>query len=551
MSLRDQITRAIADARDRAIDAGALAAPSDVALPPIGLERPANADHGDWASNAAMQLAPVARAAPMRIAEAIRDHFEAPPSVAALEIAPPGFLNIRIDPRWLAAQVGTVRTAGPTFGHRSVESPSRINVEFVSANPTGPLHVGNARGAFVGDVLCRVLAAAGHVVTREYYFNDFGGQVKALGASVRALRANEPIPEDGYLGDYVKEMAASVPAEVVAAADATGGDEADWIYGRWSSEVQRAGIEASLAALGVTFDVWTTESSIHEGGWVERGVAALRDAGYVHEADGATWFRSTAFGDDQDRVIFRSNGQPTYFAADIGYASEKFSRGFEELIYVWGENHHGAIARLLHAVEALGHDPDAVRILLYSWVRFVRDGTAVSMSKRSGEFIELDDLMGEVGADAVRWFFSSRAFTSGIDFDLELARKQSNENPVYYVQYAHARASSILRNAADAGIAPNDAGSGDLLTHPAELALVAHLLDFPDTISMAAERRETHEVPRFAYELASAFSQFYRDCKVLTDDPALSAARLALVDATRSVLANALGLLGISAPDSM
>jgi arginyl-tRNA synthetase len=551
MSLRDQITRAIADARDRAIGAGQLAVPADAALPEIGLERPANRDHGDWASNAAMQLAPVARAAPMRIAESIRDHFEPPPSIATLEIAPPGFLNIRIDPGWLAGQVGAIRAAGPTFGHASVERPGRINVEFVSANPTGPLHVGNARGAFVGDVLSRVLAAAGHAVTREYYFNDFGAQVKALGASVRALRANEPIPEDGYRGDYVGEMAASVPAEVVSAAEAAGGDEADWIYGRWASEVQREGIEASLASLGIAFDVWTTESSIHEGGWVERGVATLRESGYVHEAEGATWFRSTAFGDDQDRVIFRSNGQPTYFAADIGYASEKFSRGFDELIYVWGENHHGAIARLLHAVEALGHDPDAVRILLYSWVRFVRDGTAVSMSKRSGEFIELDDLMGEVGADAVRWFFSSRAFTSGIDFDLELARKQSNENPVYYVQYAHARASSILRNAAEAGIAPDDAGSGDLLTHPAEQALVAHLLDFPDTVAIAAERRETHEVPRFAYELASAFSQFYRDCKVLTDDPSLSAARLALVDATRSVLGNALGLLGISAPDSM
>ncbi|HEY8170399.1 MAG TPA: arginine--tRNA ligase [Candidatus Limnocylindria bacterium] len=551
MSLRDQITRAIADARDRAIGAGQLAVPADAALPEIGLERPANRDHGDWASNAAMQLAPVARAAPMRIAESIRDHFEPPPSIATLEIAPPGFLNIRIDPGWLAGQVGAIRAAGPTFGHASVERPGRINVEFVSANPTGPLHVGNARGAFVGDVLSRVLAAAGHAVTREYYFNDFGAQVKALGASVRALRANEPIPEDGYRGDYVGEMAASVPAEVVSAAEAAGGDEADWIYGRWASEVQREGIEASLASLGIAFDVWTTESSIHEGGWVERGVATLRESGYVHEAEGATWFRSTAFGDDQDRVIFRSNGQPTYFAADIGYASEKFSRGFDELIYVWGENHHGAIARLLHAVEALGHDPNAVRILLYSWVRFVRDGTAVSMSKRSGEFIELDDLMGEVGADAVRWFFSSRAFTSGIDFDLELARKQSNENPVYYVQYAHARASSILRNAAEAGIAPDDAGSGDLLTHPAEQALVAHLLDFPDTVAIAAERRETHEVPRFAYELASAFSQFYRDCKVLTDDPSLSAARLALVDATRSVLGNALGLLGISAPDSM
>jgi arginyl-tRNA synthetase len=551
MSLRTEITRALAHARDRAIEAGALTIPAAAELPPIGLERPANPEHGDWASNAAMQLAPMARAAPMAIAQAIVAHFEPPPSIAEIGIAAPGFLNLRLDPAWVASQVGPIRSAGTAYGHATADDPQRINVEFVSANPTGPLHVGNARGAFVGDVLSRVLTAAGHTVTREYYFNDFGGQVKALGASVRALRSNEPIPEDGYKGDYVKAMVASVPPEVAAAADVVDSDEAGWIYGRWASEVQRAGIEASLAALGVEFDVWTTESSIHDGGWVERGVEKLRAADYVFESEGATWFRSTAFGDDQDRVIYRSNGQPTYFAADIGYVSEKFSRGFDELIYVWGENHHGAVARLLHAAEALGHDPAAVRILLYSWVRFVRDGEAVSMSKRSGEFIELDGLMNEVGADAVRWFFSSRAFTSGIDFDLELAKKQSNENPVYYVQYAHARAASILRNASEVGIAPDDSESGSLLVHPAEQSLVRHLLDFPDTVGAAAARRETHEVPRYAYELASAFSQFYRDCKVLSEDVRLSSARLALVDATRSVLANGLGLLGISAPDSM
>jgi arginyl-tRNA synthetase len=551
MSLRAALIGAIADARDRAIAAGAVTPAADGTLPEIGIEQPANPDHGDWASNAAMQLAPVLRAPPMRIAEAIRDHFDPPPAVAELSVAAPGFLNFRLDPRWLGAQVAAIRAAGPAYGHGATAAARRINVEFVSANPTGPLHVGNARGAFVGDVLSRVLEAAGHEVTREYYFNDFGGQVKALGASVRALRANEPIPEDGYRGDYVREMADSVPVEVVAAADAAAGDEVDWVYGRWASEVQRRGIEASLAALGVKFDVWKTESSVHEDGWVERGVEQLRQAGYVHEADGATWFRATAFGEDQDRVIHRSNGQPTYFAADIGYVSEKFSRGFDELIYIWGENHHGAIARLLHAAEALGHDPEAVRILLYSWVRFVRDGEAVSMSKRAGEFIELDDLVREVGVDPVRWFFSSRAFTSGIDFDLELAKKQSSENPVYYVQYAHARASSILRAAATEGLSTDDARTGDLLDHPAEQALLRALLDFPDTVGVAADRRETHEVPRYAYELASAFSQFYRDCKVLTDDPALTAARLALVDATRSVLANALGLLGISAPDTM
>jgi arginyl-tRNA synthetase len=551
MSLRADISRAIADARDRAIRSGSLSIGADTPLPAIGLERPANRDHGDWASNAAMQLAPIARAAPMRIADVLLEHLDPPPSVADVSAAAPGFLNFRLNREWIAAQVGPIRDAGDAYGQHVVDDPKRINVEFVSANPTGPLHVGNARGAFVGDVLSRVLAAAGHRVTREYYFNDFGGQVKALGASVRALRADEPIPEDGYRGDYVKEMAASAPGEVVRAADAATDDEADWIFGRWASEVQRGGIEASLASLGVEFDVWKTESSIHDEGWVARGVEKLRDAGYVFERDGATWFRSTAFGDDRDRVIYRSNGAPTYFAADIGYVSEKFSRGFDELIYVWGENHHGAVARLMHAAEALGHDPEGVRILLYSWVRFVRDGEAVSMSKRSGEFIELDDLVREVGTDAVRWFFSSRAFTSGIDFDLELAKKQSNENPVYYVQYAHARACSILRNASAMGVDADARRTGELLIHPSEQELIRHLLDFPDTVAQAAERRETHDVPRHAYDLASAFSAFYRDAKVLTDDAALSSARLALVDAARSVLANALGLLGITAPESM
>ena len=552
MTLRSQVTRAIADARDRAIESGALAIPDDASLPAIGLERPANPDHGDWASNAAMQLAPVARSSPLRIAETLLEHFEPPPSIAEASVAPPGFLNFRLDPAWVAAQIGPILEAGPSFGHTTAQEPHNVNIEFVSANPTGPLHVGNARGAFVGDVLARVMEAAGHEVGREYYFNDFGAQVKALGGSVRALRAGTSLPEDGYRGAYVEEMAASAPPDVVSAAESAPDDDAaDWVYGRWASEVQRTGIESSLAALGVEFDVWKTESSIHDEGWVERGVEALRASGHVYEADGATWFRSTAFGDDKDRVIYRSSGQPTYFASDIGYVTEKFSRGFDELIYVWGENHHGAVARLRNAAQALGHDVEAVRILLYSWVRFVRDGKPVSMSKRSGDFVTLDDLMAEVGTDAVRWSFSSRAFTGGIDFDLELAKRQSSENPVYYVQYAHARACSILRHAAEVGAAPDPTRTGELLVHPSEQALLRTLLDLPDTVATAAERRETHEVPRHAYELASAFSAFYRDCKVLSEDADLSAARLALVDAARTGLANALGLLGISAPEAM
>ncbi len=430
------------------------------------------------------------------------------------------------------------------------ERPRRINVEFVSANPTGPLHVGNARGAFVGDVLSRVLTAAGHEVTREYYFNDFGTQVVNLGLSVLARRAGTELPEDGYRGAYVDELAAQVPDEVLAAADERP-DEAGMIAGRWASEQVRAGIEASMEHLGVHFDVWKEEGSLHAEGWVQRAVDRLRESGHVYESDGATWFRSTDFGDDKDRVVYRSSGQPTYFASDIGYVTEKFSRGFDELIYLWGADHHGTVARVRNAAEAMGHDRDAVRMLLIAWVRFVRDGLEIPMSKRSGEFITLDEVLAEVGVDAARWFFSSRAFTTGIDFDLELAKKQSNENPVYYVQYAHARCASILRNAAEASLAPDASRTGELLVHPSEQALVRHLLELPDTVEQAAERRETHEVPRYTYELANAFSAFYRDCKVLGDDPDLSAARLALVAATRSVIANALDLLGISAPESM
>jgi len=552
-SLRDNLIDAITAARDAAVAAGDLRLPDGATLPPVGLERPARPEHGDYASNAAMQLAPVVRDAPLRIAEALRAHFGSPEAATEASVAPPGFLNLRLDPAWVAAQVETIRTEGEAYGRVRVASPRHINVEFVSANPTGPLTVGNARGAFVGDLLSRVLEGVGHEVTREYYFNDSNAQVRNLGLSVAARRRGEPIPEDGYHGDYVAELAAAVPDDLWALATA---DEADpgELLGRWASERVRGGIERSLADLGVRFDVWTTEGSLHDEGWVGRAVDQLRDAGRVYEAEGATWFRSTEFGDDKDRVVFRANGAPTYFASDIGYLAQKFSRGFAELLYLWGEDHHGTVARNRAAAVALGFDPEAVHYLLMAWVRFVRDGQEVGMSKRAGEFISLDELLAEIGPDAARWYFGSRAPTTGIDFDIELAKRQSNENPVYYVQYAHARCSSILRNAAAAGVAARDAQASDLLRHPAEQALVKHLLLLPDVVLDAAERRETHEVTRYCLETAQLFSQFYRDCRVLSDDPAdaeLSAARLALTDATRQVLANALGLLGISAPASM
>ncbi|MEO6578255.1 MAG: arginine--tRNA ligase, partial [Candidatus Limnocylindria bacterium] len=370
MSLRNDLAIAIAEARDRAMSAGLLTVADGTRLPDVGLERPAQPEHGDWASNVAMQLAPVARAAPMRIAEAITTSFRAPPSVADVSVAAPGFLNIRLNPGWVAAQVGAIRGAGPEFGRGSATRPQRINVEFVSANPTGPLHVGNARGAFVGDVLSRVLSAVGHEVGREYYFNDFGAQVVNLGASVVARRNGSELPPDGYHGAYVEDLAKALPPELVAGAEADP-DHAGRVVGAWATERVRAGIEASLARLGVQFDEWKEESSLHDGGWVARAVEELRTAGHVYEADGATWFRSTEFGDDKDRVIYRSNGLPTYFASDIGYVTEKLSRGFDELIYVWGADHHGTVARVRNAAQAMGHDREAVRMLLIAWVRFV------------------------------------------------------------------------------------------------------------------------------------------------------------------------------------
>jgi arginyl-tRNA synthetase len=493
------------------------------------------------------------REAPMRIAEVLRTHLGTPAGVLSTSVAPPGFLNLQLDPAWVAAQVAAIRDQGGDFGRVQAADPHRINVEFVSANPTGPLTVGNARGAFVGDLLSRVLEAVGHDVAREYYFNDFNAQVRNLGLSLLALRNGEEVPEDGYHGSYVSDLIPDVPDEVWRAAASPDADSGE-VLGRWASERVRASIEASLAALGVRFDVWKTEGSLHDEGWVPRALEKLRGSGDIYDADGASWFRSSAFGDEKDRVVIRSNGQPTYFASDIGYLAEKFSRGFDELVYLWGEDHHGTVARNRAAAEALGFKPDNVHYLLMAWVRFVRDGVDVSMSKRAGEFISLDELLSEIGADAARWFFGSRAPGTGIDFDIELAKKQSAENPVYYVQYAHARACSILRNATAAGVGPDHGEASSLLRHPAEQTLIRHLLDLPDVVADAAERRETHELTRYLLEVAQLFSQFYRDCRVLTDEPAelpLSRARLALTDATRQVLANALGLLGISAPESM
>ena len=554
-TVRDFVSGRLSTALDSAFASGALPTPAEaMVVPPIEVVRPQLAEHGDFSTNLALKLAGPLRRQPRQIGEALVISLGARADdelVVRAEVAGPGFVNLWLAPGYVERAANEIRSVGPTYGRSSTDHPRMINVEFVSANPTGPLTVGNARGAFVGDLLCRVLEAVGHQVTREYYFNDSGTQVEKLGLSVQALRNGQPVPDDGYHGDYVGDLAKQLPEDVWqnAQADAS---RAGWVLGEWASEQVRAGIEASLESLGVHFDMWKSEGSLHSEGWVSRAVEKLKASNDIYEQDGALWFRSTAYGDDKDRVVIRSNGEPTYFASDIGYVSEKFGRGFDELIYIWGADHHGTVARLKNAAQALGFDRDATNVLLVAWVRFVRDGVEMSMSKRAGEFVSLDELLAEVGVDAARWFFASRAPTTGIDFDIELAKKESSENPVYYVQYAHARIASILRKAQAEGVATADSLAAGLADDPVALALAKELLRLPDIVRDAAEERETQSITAFATQLATNFHAFYRDRRVVdAADPQTSGYRLALVDATRVTLAAALGLLGISAPDSM
>jgi arginyl-tRNA synthetase len=544
----------VSSAYERAVEQGTLPSLPADERPEIEVERPANHEHGDLATNLAMRLARPLRRSPLQIAEALADPLRGAENGAAFRdvaVAAPGFLNVRISPAWLEGVLDEAAAAGSAFGRVRPGRPLHVNVEFVSANPTGPLTVGNARGAFVGDLLCRILEGGGHRVTREYYFNDSGRQVRVLGASVAARRLGEELPEEAYRGAYVDELARELPADTWAAATAEGADR-DTVIGEWAGSRIRDGIEASLERLGVHFDVWKSEASLHREGWVDRAVGALRAAGHVYEQDGATWFRSTTFGDDKDRVIFRSSGEPTYFASDLGYISEKFGRGFDRLIYVWGADHHGTVARVRNAAEAMGFDKSSVEMLLVAWVRFVRDGVEIPMSKRSGEFLTLDELLEEIGVDGARWSFASRAASTPIDVDIELARRQSSENPVYYVQYAHARICSILAKAADAGLSRATSFEGVLGDDPVAFGLGREALRLPEVVEDAARTEESQGLTAYATELATTFHAFYRDRRVIdVDDPRMSAGRLALIDLTRSVIRNTLALLGISTPGSM
>ena len=563
-TLRAQARDAVRRALDRAIDAGDLPDVAEARAAEVEVRRPASAEHGDLATNVALRLARPLRMAPPAIAAALAAAIRpevngAAAVVASAEAAGPGFVNLRFSDAAVEAVIDVIRREPASWGRVAAEAATgagrSVNVEFVSANPTGPLTVGNARGAFVGDLLARVLEAGGQRVTREYYFNDSSAQVKNLGESVLAARSGQPIPDDGYHGEYVAELATQLPDELAAPLpDATDEEAADaraWAVGRWASDRIRKGIEASLEALGVHFDVWTTEGSLVEGGWVDRAISKLRESGHLYEQDGATWFRSTAFGDDKDRVVIRSNGSLTYFAFDIGYVVEKFSRGFDHLIYIWGADHHGTVARVRNAAQAMGYDKAAVEMILTGWVHFVSGGRELSMSKRAGTFIALDDLLAELGVDAARWYFASRGANVNMDVDIELAKRQSSENPVYYVQYAHARIASILRKATEAGLVPAPSVDG-LLAGAEEGTLARVVARYAEVVEDAAAAQETHGITTYATELATAFHGFYRDARVIdAEEPDRSAKRLALVDATRISLANALALLGISAPASM
>ena len=526
----------------------------------VVIERPKNRDHGDWATNVAMQLSARFGLKPREFAELLATELLQVAAVSKVDIAGPGFINITVSAEAAGELAKAIVETGDQFGKSTQLAGVKMNLEFVSANPTGPIHIGGTRWAAVGDSLARIFEAQGAEVTREYYFNDFGEQVRRLGESVIALRDGVPVAEDGYKGDYVGELATAIPADVAArATEAREAHSADpdrdevAVIGKWASERIRLGIEASLAALGVKFDVWRSEGSLYTEGFVDRAIEKLRAAGWLEERDGALWFKSTAFGDDKDRVIKKSTGAYTYFGSDIGYVEEKFGRGFDHLVYVWGADHHGTVARVRNAGEALGYQKEHMEMLLVAWVRFVRDGVEMSMSKRAGTFITLDELLEEIGVDAARWYFASRSATTAIDFDIEAAKAKSSDNPVYYAQYAHARMRSILRKAAAESLTPAETIGSLLDDHTSpEAKLARAIVRLPEVVEDSATHHETQGVTTYATELATAFSAFYRDAKVVdTAAPERSAGRLRLVAAAAASLSASLRLLGISAPEEM
>jgi len=550
----DALQRGIAEALERAQQEGALPA---FAIPDqIPVERPKYEGMGDYATPLCLQLARVARMAPLKIAEALAERLPDMPFLAEAEVAPPGYLNFRLREAWLAEQVEAVLEAGEAFSCVDIGRGQRVQVEFVSANPTGPLHMGSARNAVLGDTLARVLKAAGYEVQREYYVNDAGSRMRVFYETLyaryaQALGRDEQVPEDGYHGQHMVAMGEALAREAGDKYLTMPRDEAIVAVGKVGLGRVLDETRKDLERMGVTYDRWFRESTLYDDGTFEEVMDILRQGGYLSEHDGAIWFDATRLGGDKDEVIIRSDGSPGYFASDIAYHYDKFvKRGFDKVINVWGADHQGHVPRMFTMMEALGLDPARLTIIIYQLVTLKRGGEVVRLSKRTGDMITLREVQEEVGVDAIRFFLTARSADSQMDFDLDLAKEQSDENPVYYVQYAYARICSILR------YAENLDGGGDvsLLKHPSELALIRQMLRLPEFVRTAAEGLAPHYLAYYAQELASAFHSFYRDCRVVSSDPAdleISKARLKLVEACRLVLRQVLELMGISAPEVM
>ena len=529
------------------------ATPESIVPATVTVERPRNPEHGDYATNVALQVAKKAGMNPRELAQLLVDGLVANPAIDSAEIAGPGFINLRLGAAATGGIVANILEQGERFGALDLYSGEKINLEFVSANPTGPIHLGGTRWAAVGDSLGRVLEFAGADVTREYYFNDHGGQIDRFARSLVAAAKGEPTPEDGYGGEYIQEIARAV---VDKHPDALDGD-ADTVQETFRAEgveMMFEQIKSSLHEFGTDFDVFFHENSLFESGAVERAIQTLKDNGNLYESEGAWWLRSTDFGDDKDRVVIKSDGDAAYIAGDIAYVADKFDRGHTLAIYMLGADHHGYIARLRAAAQALGYDPKAVEVLIGQMVNLVRDGKPMKMSKRAGTVITLDDLVDLIGRDAARYSLVRSSVDSTLDIDLDLWEKQSNDNPVYYVQYGHTRLASIGRKAAEANVSAEGADLS-LLTHEKEGDLIRTLGEFPAVVKAAAELREPHRIARYAEELASVFHKFYDACQILPkagENPEpIHSARLALAAASRQVLANALGLLGVTAPERM
>jgi arginyl-tRNA synthetase len=522
----------------------------------VYLERPQNPGHGDYASGLSLKLAKPAKSRPMDIAEGIISFIDPGDEIKNVVVAPPGFINFTLSDKWLSSQVNEILNTGESFGNINIGNNLRVQVEFVSINPTGPLHAGHGRGAVLGCALSTVLASAGYNVEREYYFNDAGTQMELFNQTLFArylqhYGKNVEIPADGYVGGYMVELAEEISGEVGDKFLKIPESEAVPQIGEIGLAKIMAQIKEELQMLRVDFDVWFTERSLYENGQFDKVMSILTEKGYIGQKDGATWFLATSLGETKDEVVVRSNGIPTYLGTDIAYHYNKFiERKFDRVIDIWGADHQGHIAGLKSSVKVLGADIDKLEIIIHQLVTLKRGGELVRISKRSGDIITLREIIEEVGTDACRFFFLARSANSQMDFDLELAKKESSENPVYYVQYAHARIASILRLAKEKGIDYSD-GDVSLVTTEPELTLIRKLVQLPELVEMAARNLEPHHLTYYAQNLATVFHSFYKQCRVISNDEELTKARLKLVEAAKIVLAKTLHLMGMTAPESM